>query len=150
MIRHFECSIDEFLQRSRSGDQPETTWRKCLYLEWFSHRNGRVVIQSARLAVERLGERAFELTQEQWVAQAKQNSEEMTFFMHQLGDALNNAPADQDESGDCNQFNRLQIQSKNVHDHAARSIDDRRSENRWHLLCDHGFDAALAVSIVTP
>ena len=74
--------------------------RKCLYLEWFSHRNGRVVIQSARLAVERLGERAFELTQEQWVEQAKQNSEEMTFFMHQLGDALNNAPTDQEESGD--------------------------------------------------
>jgi hypothetical protein len=40
------------------------------------------------------------LTQEQWVEQAKQNSEEMTFFMHQLGDALNNAPADQEESGD--------------------------------------------------
>jgi hypothetical protein len=26
------------------------------------------------------------LTEEQWVEQAKQNAEEMTFFMHQLGD----------------------------------------------------------------
>ena len=66
----------------------ETTWRKCLYLEWFSNRNGRVVIQSTRLAVERLGALAFELTEEQSVEQARQNSEEMNYFMFQIGDAL--------------------------------------------------------------
>lgn len=100
MIKHFECSPEEFVRRSYAGDRPETTWRKCLYLEWYSQRNGRVVIQSTRLAVERLGERAFELTEEQWFEQAKQNSEEISFFMHQLGDALNRAPTDEQESGD--------------------------------------------------
>lgn len=46
------------------------------------------MIQDTRLAVKRIGERAFELTEEQWTEQAKQNQEEMSFFMHQLGDAL--------------------------------------------------------------
>ncbi len=97
MIKHFECSPKEFVERSFAGDQPETTWRKCVYLEWFSHRNGRVVIQSTRLAVQRVGERAFELTEEQWVEQAKQNSEEMTYFMHQLGDGLSDKSPDDDQ-----------------------------------------------------
>jgi len=100
MIKHFECSPKEFVERSFTGDQPETTWRKCLYLEWFSHRNGRVVIQSTRLAVQRVGERAFELTEEQWVEQAKQNSEEMTYFMHQIDDTLSDESPDDDAAPD--------------------------------------------------
>ena len=61
---------------------------KALYLEWYSRRNGRVVIQDTRLAVERISERAFALTEEQWAEQAKQNQEEMSFFMYQLDDVL--------------------------------------------------------------
>ena len=95
MIMHFECSPEEFVQRVHTGDRPETTLRKCLYLEWYSHRNGRVVIQSTRLAVERLGDRAFELTEEQYVEQAAQNSEEMNYFMFQISEALTDiSPAD--------------------------------------------------------
>ncbi len=88
MLKHFECSVKEFVQRSYAGDQPPTTWRKSLYLEWFSVKNGRVVIQSTRLAVERQGERGFELTDEEWAQQARHNSGEMIHFMHQLGDVL--------------------------------------------------------------
>jgi hypothetical protein len=88
VLQHYECSREEFVRRLYDGDRPPTTLRKALYLEWFSHRNGRVVIQDTRLAVERIGERAFELTEEQWAEQAKQNQEEMSFFMHQLDDAL--------------------------------------------------------------
>jgi hypothetical protein len=92
VLRHYEESTDEFLRLTREGRQPLTTLRKALYLEWFSHRNGRVVIQSTRLQVERIGERAFELTDEQWAEQTKQNQEEMTFFMHQVQDALDREP----------------------------------------------------------
>jgi hypothetical protein len=88
VLQHYECSTDEFLRRLHAGDRPPTTLRKALYLEWFSIRNGRVVIQDTRLGVERIGQRAFELTEQQWVEQARQNQEEMGFFMHQLGDAL--------------------------------------------------------------
>ena len=56
--------------------------------EWFSNKNGRVVVQSTRLTVRRQGERAFKLTDEQWAVQARQNTEEMSHFMLQLGDAI--------------------------------------------------------------
>jgi hypothetical protein len=101
-LQHYECSSSEFVRLAHEGNRPPTTLRKALYLEWFSQRNGRVVIQSTRLAVERLGERAFELTEEQWVEQAKQNAEEMTFFMHQLGDALGTQINDEDGSTELN------------------------------------------------
>jgi hypothetical protein len=64
LLKHFDCPVEELLARIRAGEPPPTQWRKALYLEWYSDRNGRVVIQSTRLGVERVGERAFELTEE--------------------------------------------------------------------------------------
>ena len=99
MLHHYECSDDEFVRLLHKGQRPPTTLRNALYLEWFSHRNGRVVIQSTRLEVERLGERAFELTEDDWQEQAKHNQEEMHFFMAQLGDALAQQPMDDADEG---------------------------------------------------
>ncbi|MCM2375127.1 hypothetical protein [Aporhodopirellula aestuarii] len=88
MIKHHEIPNDELVRRLMAGEKPPFTWRKCLYLEWYSNANGRVSIQSTRLEVERIGERAFELTEEQWKEQARQNADELGHFMAQLGDAL--------------------------------------------------------------
>lgn len=87
-LKHFDIPTKELVVRLHSGEQPPFAWRKSLYLEWFSNTNGRVVVQSTRLEVERLGERAFELTKEQWLEQQLHNAQEMTHFLHQLGDAL--------------------------------------------------------------
>ena len=95
VLKHFECSDDEFVQRMQEGDPPPTTLRNSLYLEWFSNNNGRVVIQSTRLAIERIGERAFELTEQEWAEQAKHNSEEMEYFMRALGDAIEGGALDE-------------------------------------------------------
>ncbi len=97
MIKHHEISHKELAERLMAGEKPPFVWRKCLYLEWYSDKNGRVVIQSTRLEVERLGERAFELTEEEYLEQARQNAEEMNHFMSQLGDALGDLPAEDDE-----------------------------------------------------
>lgn len=96
MLRHCDCSSAEFLRRTAAGCQPPTTWSKALYLEWFSNLNGRVVIQSTRLAAKRTGSRTFELTQEEYLEQARQNQEEMAFFMARLGDALSHSSGDND------------------------------------------------------
>ncbi len=98
MIKHFEIPDNELVQRLHSGEEPPFTWRKCLYLEWFSNANGRAVIQSTRLEVERIGERAFELTEDQWRDQHRQNQNEMDFFMTQLRDAAENLPTDETDA----------------------------------------------------
>jgi hypothetical protein len=58
LLRHYDCPVEELLARIRAGEPPPTELRKALYLEWYSQRNGRCVIQDTRLGVERLGERA--------------------------------------------------------------------------------------------
>jgi hypothetical protein len=62
ILRHYDCPVDELLARIRAGEPPPTDLRPALYLEWYSDRNGRVVIQDTRLGVKRLGRRTFELT----------------------------------------------------------------------------------------
>ncbi|MDA8744798.1 hypothetical protein N9N28_09215 [Rubripirellula amarantea] len=96
MIKHHDIPDDELVRRLMAGEKPPFTWRKCLYLEWYSNANGRVVIQSTRLEVERIGERAFELTEEQWKEQAMQNIDELGHFMAQLGDALEERESEDD------------------------------------------------------
>lgn len=98
MIKHFDMPTDELLRRLHAGEKPPFQWRKCLYLEWFSNQNGRAVIQSTRLEVERLGERAFELTEDEWREQSLRNESEIGYFMTQIGDALSNLPANEDDS----------------------------------------------------
>jgi hypothetical protein len=50
-VRTFDCSIEEFLRRSKLGEPPPTTWKRHLYLEWFS-QNGRVVVELGGAIVE--------------------------------------------------------------------------------------------------
>ncbi|QDT05012.1 hypothetical protein K227x_34100 [Rubripirellula lacrimiformis] len=96
-VKHFDLPNKEVARRLMSGEKLPFTWRNCLYLEWYSNHIGRVVIQSTELEVVRMGERAFELTEEQWVEQHQQNRREIEFFMTQLGDALENAAPDEDD-----------------------------------------------------
>lgn len=64
VLRDFDCPVEEFLARKRAGEPVPETLRKALYLEWYSRSNGRVVIQDTRLGVERVGQRSFELTED--------------------------------------------------------------------------------------
>ena len=96
MIKDYEMPTEELVQRLHAGEEPEFTWRKCLYLEWFSNHNGRVVIQSPRLEVERIGDQAFELSEAQWRDQQFQNQQEMDYFITQLEDALEDGLPDEE------------------------------------------------------
>lgn len=50
-VKTFDCSIADFLRRSKLGEPPPTTWKRLLCLEWFS-QNGRVVIELPGAAIE--------------------------------------------------------------------------------------------------
>ena len=39
--------MEEFLDWPKEKGPPPSRWANCLYLEWFSEANGRVVIESA-------------------------------------------------------------------------------------------------------
>ncbi len=50
-VRTFDCSVDEFLTRSRLGEPPPTAWKRHLYLEWFG-QNGRALVELGGACVE--------------------------------------------------------------------------------------------------
>jgi len=62
-------------------------WGNSLYLEWFSTRNGRVMIESACYDLKIIGEPAWEMTPEEEEAQRRANGEAMTGFTERLGEA---------------------------------------------------------------
>lgn len=59
-------------------------WGNSLHLEWFSARNGRVVIESAAFVLKVGGDAAWEMTEAQENEQRKANEAAMTGFMERL------------------------------------------------------------------
>lgn len=45
-VRVFDIPLDQALEMLRCGENPPEHMANCLYLKWFSHRNGRVVVES--------------------------------------------------------------------------------------------------------
>jgi hypothetical protein len=59
-------------------------WGNSLHLEWFSERNGRVVIESADYVLKIIGEPAWEMTPEEEEAQRRANGEALAGSMARL------------------------------------------------------------------
>jgi hypothetical protein len=59
-------------------------WGNSLYLEWFSERNGRVVIESAVFQLTVSGESTWEMSEEQEKRQREENQRAITGFMDRL------------------------------------------------------------------
>ncbi|MFO1498186.1 MAG: hypothetical protein U1G07_07305 [Verrucomicrobiota bacterium] len=74
--------IREWLEKGAPG-KDSLPWGNSVYLEWFSERNGRVVVESTRYEVE-ISERAWTLTEEQEREQRLQNVQAMNQFMDSL------------------------------------------------------------------
>jgi len=70
-------------------------WGNSLYLEWFSESNGRVVIESASYQLKIVGDAAWEMSEQEEVAQRQANGAAITGFMEQLSAAVDEQdPAD--------------------------------------------------------
>lgn len=71
----------------KTGREMPWHWGNALYLEWISERNGRVVIETASFELKIVGEPAWEMTEAEEKAQRGTNSEGLTDFVEQLGNA---------------------------------------------------------------
>lgn len=63
-------------------------WGNSLYLEWFSRRNGRVVIETAEFDLRIVGESAWEMTPAEEIGQRQANGMAITEFMGRLAEAI--------------------------------------------------------------
>jgi hypothetical protein len=88
--------VGEWLAKGAPGAR-SLPWGNCVYLEWFSETNGRLVIESPHYNVE-LSERSWNMTEHQEIEQHQRNIENMNRFMTRLGAAIHQtANADEDE-----------------------------------------------------
>ncbi len=79
--------MDEFLNWPQEKGRPPTRWANCLYLEWFSEANGRVVIESADYVLK-ISAPEWRLTPEEDAERATQAAAGMDDFMRQLTEAI--------------------------------------------------------------
>ena len=79
--------MEEFLHWPKDKGRPPTRWANCLYLEWFSLANGRVVVESTDYELK-ISEREWQLTPEEDAERAKQAAAGMDNFMQMLTQAI--------------------------------------------------------------
>lgn len=89
-VRAFDIPIDEALVMIRRGEKPPEHMANCLYLEWFSERNGRVVIESCDYEMK-IVDTAWSLDKQDEAEQLEKNAESMVDFMQRLGEAIEQA-----------------------------------------------------------
>lgn len=93
-VRVPEIPIEELVETK--GDFP-WHWDNCVYLEWFSERNGRVVLESVDFQVEVIGAAAWEMSEEEEREQLIKNQENILSFMQRMAEAFEAQKARIDE-----------------------------------------------------
>ena len=79
--RVFDVPLEEAMDE---GKTPPEHIANCLYVEWFSEANGRVVIESTDYVIE-VSPPAWQLTDEEGRAQAEESNAAMLDFMERVG-----------------------------------------------------------------
>jgi hypothetical protein len=86
-VRVFDLPLEEALAMIRRKEKPPEHMANCLYLEWYSAANGRVVIESADYELT-ISAPEWRLTPEEDEQRAKQAAAGMEGFMKQLTEAV--------------------------------------------------------------
>jgi hypothetical protein len=86
-VRVFDIPLEEALAMLRRKEKPPEHMANSLYLEWFSHANGRVVIESSDYELT-ISPPEWRMTPEEDVARAEQAAAGMAGFMGKLDLAI--------------------------------------------------------------
>jgi hypothetical protein len=78
-VRVFDVPIEEAIAMSRRGETPPEHTANAMYLEWFSERSGRVVIESADYRLQ-ISEPAWRYTKEEIAERERRIAKEETPF----------------------------------------------------------------------
>ncbi|QYM78998.1 hypothetical protein K0B96_17100 [Horticoccus luteus] len=87
-VRVPDTPLDQLHLYYKTGREMPWLWGNSLYLEWFSQRNGRVVIETAGFELTVIGDPAWEMTAAEEEAQRRANGEALIGFMDRLGEVF--------------------------------------------------------------
>ncbi len=83
-----ELPVEEFYKKSKLGVDVPYHWANCLYLEWYSERNGRVVIESVDYTITLEDGPAWTMSEEEEYEQGEKNQQAAVHFMNQITEAV--------------------------------------------------------------
>jgi hypothetical protein len=89
-VRVLDIPLDEAMSMDKQKEKPPEHLANGLYLEWYSDFNGRVVIESTDYRVS-ISEPAWQMTEDEEVAQSHANSEAIVKWMERLTGAVSAA-----------------------------------------------------------
>jgi hypothetical protein len=108
-VRVFDVPLEEADEMLRRGERPPEHMANCLYLEWFSDANGRVVIESTDYQIT-ISEPEWRMTPEEDEVRAKDAAAGMAGFMQRLTEAVERhqrVQKDPDEKWDEHDYERF-------------------------------------------
>ena len=82
-VRVPDVPVDEALAMSKMGIKPPEHWANCLYLEWYSDHNGRVVIESVNFRLS-ITEPAWKMSEQEQKEQCRANATAMERWLARL------------------------------------------------------------------
>jgi hypothetical protein len=86
-VRVFDVPLEDALAMIRRKEKPPEHMANCLYLEWFSEANGRVVVESADYELK-ISAPEWQMTPEENEERARQAASGMDDFMQKLSAAI--------------------------------------------------------------
>lgn len=95
-----ECSREELEELYVARKPFPWRWGNALYLEWFSERNGRIVIESASYELDLDATEAWEMSEEEETEQRRVNAGALADFMDRLVTAIDGDAVLRDEDDD--------------------------------------------------
>jgi hypothetical protein len=131
----------------RRGEKPPEHMANCLYLEWFSESNGRVVVESTDYTLS-ISPPEWRLTPEEDEQRAKDAASGFGSFMQKLGEAIEQARFDAPEDRAMNEFEWEQaFRESDARTDKAREIFEKHGDDpdlRNILAREMGWDDAVS------
>lgn len=105
-VKTWALPFEEAWERKKAGGDVPTQIANCLYLEWFSERNGRVVVETVDFRITELTEPEWRMTEEEERRQCERNAKAIADFVAVATEAIENAreSAPVDDDGPMDEF----------------------------------------------
>ncbi len=129
-VRVWEVPVEEGYWMCKRGEKPPEHMANCVYLEWFSLRNGRVVIESTDFEVE-VSEPEWNVSEEDEADRQEQMAKGWNLFMGGLGLAIEQQRA-REPDPDKEEWDEFDYE-------ALLRQSDARVENYMELIDKYGF-----------
>ena len=105
-VKTWAMPFEEAWERKKAGEEVPTQIANCLYLEWFSERNGRVVIETVDFRITEMSEPEWRMTEAEERRQQEQNAKAIATFVATATEAIERAreSAPPDDEGPMDEF----------------------------------------------